>query len=853
MKSIKYIAFFIVFVIQSSCFSQNIFSKIWHNSTSHYNYYYNAQQLIIEVYENSRSSYKDNFKEIISIFPIPSEAELKGNSAKMDEVLKKCSHIIEKHAKGKWVDDSYLLMGNANFFKGDVYTAMEVYEYIAGTFKGSVAAYKAELNLLVCYIQLKKIHDAEAFYNKLKNNKKFPKSLETELNIAGASTQILNGKYKNAIKLLETAIPKVKGKDKKIRYNFVLAQLYQLNNQRQEALLAYKKVVKLNPPYEFAFQAKLNMAKAINPKSMSEVNNAIASLKEMLRDDKNIDLFDQIYFELGKLYLLKKDEQEAINYFSQSIRAKSSDINLRSTAYLSLAELYFKNQKYELAQVYYDSAARSVDPSHPDYQSILSTNLILNDLIKHLVTVRTNDSLLNLAENEKLREKTIDRLIQEEKELAEKQKQEEEQRKLQQQFIADNNIQGAVQTTFPFYNQAARTKGFQDFQRIWGNRTYADFWAISSNKTVLWEKIDKEQKTADYGSETKNKLIENAPQERKKYYENIPFTNDDKQKLKDESAASYFFASNIYYQNLKESDKARKLLEAGLTKYPNHKYAQNSYFLLAKIYKEQGNQAKYEYYLQLLRGMDSTSQFLKVLENKTDSTAKKNITVDEAEILYTKAYKAYKEKNYDLFYSLKKENDTKFPGNALQANYDYLEVLILAEQKDNKILSEKLQKIIEGYPNTPIAERCKLTLKKLTELTDTSKSEQTNNNTTKSNSYQLDKTAPHLAIIILPTSSNIETAKRAMHNYNKSSFPTDNLQVNNTFVGNKQILMITQFENIEKGENYLKLLNAHIDILKELQIEKLESYLITTSNLSLLIKSKNLDEYSNFYQTNYNK
>ena len=74
----------------------------------------------------------------------------------MDEVIKKCSHIIEKHGKGKWVDDAYLLMGDAQLFKGDFYTAVEVYEYVAGSFKSSIPAAQAEINLITTYILMGK-------------------------------------------------------------------------------------------------------------------------------------------------------------------------------------------------------------------------------------------------------------------------------------------------------------------------------------------------------------------------------------------------------------------------------------------------------------------------------------------------------------------------------------------------------------------------------------------------------------------------------------------------------------------------------------------------------------------------
>ena len=58
-------------------------------------------------------------------------------------------------------------MGDAQFYKGDFYAAIEVYEYVAGTYKGKIPGAQAEINLVITYLQLKRYDDAEALYNKL--------------------------------------------------------------------------------------------------------------------------------------------------------------------------------------------------------------------------------------------------------------------------------------------------------------------------------------------------------------------------------------------------------------------------------------------------------------------------------------------------------------------------------------------------------------------------------------------------------------------------------------------------------------------------------------------------------------
>ena len=859
LNRLKIIAIFLICSTATSK-AQSVLSKIWHNTVSHYNYYYNASLLITEAEDNTYLAYKDNFKDILSLYPIGDEASLKGNSAKMDEVLKKCSHIIDKHSKSKWVDDSYLQMGNAQFYKGDFYAAIEVYEYVAGNFKNTIPGAKAEINLLLTYIQLKKYDDAEALYTKLNNKKDFPEKLKTSLNIAGAAINIKQKKYQVAIKLLELSIPKIKNRAKKIRYNFVLAQLYALTKKNADALEKYKKVVKLNPPYEFAFNAKLNMAKAINTKNRGEVREAMTTLRTMLKDDKNIDYFDQIYYELGNLELADKNESQAIVEYSNCLRSKNSDLNIRSLTYLALADLYFKKQDYLNAQVYYDSSARSTDKNSPEYTNINAKNQILNELIKHLLNIKEKDSLLKLADNKKLMEKTIDNLIKEEKEKAEEKKQLEERQKIQQQLATQNAQAPVSSTNFPFYNQTAKAKGIQEFQRIWGNRELAEYWGIGSNKTAALQKFNDAQENDDPGSEEKRKLLEDVPDERKKYYYSIPFTKEDKQKMRDDISESYYLGANVYYQSLKENEKAKKMLEEMLVRFPKSKYEINAWYLLARINKEQGKIDRFDYYTDLIRKADPKSDFLNVLEhNDNDSTSSAQVAEkadDEVEILYNKTYGAFKSEKYADVLVYKKENDLKYTGNPLQVNFDYLEALSIGKQGDLGLFEKKLQAIVDNYPLTDIGKQAGETLQILkakNAKANPAVENKMGNKNAGNSLYKYNEAEPHFFMLIVPQNININQIKTILSNFNKSQFSTEDLQITNSLIGSEyQTVVINNFSTFAKVKEYLVQIKSNTALFAEVKDYQLfQNFMISQENFGILIGEKKLDNYLLFYKSSY--
>lgn len=846
----KYI-YLLLCLIPAQVFSQSWLSRQWHNTVSHYNYYYNANNLVVDVRDEAQLIYKDNYKDVLSLYPIPDASTLKGNAAKMDEVLKKCSFIIDKHSKSKWVDNSYLLMGDAHMFKGDFYSAIEVYEFVAGNFKNTDEAIYAQIKLLTLYVLMTKYEDAEALYGKLSTLKTVPEKYKLELNIAGAAVNIKQVKYPNAIKLLEESIPKVKNKFKKVRYNFVLAQLYGLMKKNTDALERYKKVIKLNPPYEFAFNAKLNIAKSINPKNRNEIKNAKTILRNMLKDDKNIDYFDQIYFELGNLELADKNEKGAIVEYRNCLNAKSNDAGIKSSAYLALADLYFKFQDYENAQAYYDSAARTITPDHKDYQKVQDKNSVLNELIKHLVNIREKDSLLRLSENEKLREKTIDKLIRDAKDAEENKRQAEENKKFQQDNLANAN-QSSGSGNFPFYNNAARSKGLQDFQRIWGNRELTDFWAISSNsQKVNWEKINDQQNKNDKGDIIKNELLKNASEERKKYYENIPFTIAEKQKLKDEAAESYFLGANVYYQSLKEYEKAKLLLEELNIKYPKNKYQINSWYLLARIYMDVKNKPKADYYINLIKEADPKSNFLSVLMNDTTGSDSANLEkIDpnkEVEVLYAKTYNAYKDGKYDEALSFKKENDTKYPGSPLQVNFDYIDALIEGRRGDKKVFRTKLQAIVDNYPNTDISVQCLKTI----ELIKIQSGETSQG--ASAGKYTYNPANDHFYMLLVPKGIDITQLKLAFINYNKSFHPEAGLRVTTSLLGDQfQILIVNNFKSMEEAKAFYKEMMANTKFFTETKIsDPSKQFIISKENFSILILEKLLDDYTSFFTLNY--
>jgi hypothetical protein len=76
-------------------------------------------------------------------------------------------------------------------------------------------------------------------------------------------------------------------------------------------------------------------------------------------------------------------------------------------------------RQFQTSAIYYDSANAIIDKSHPNFEEIVQKNDILSDLLKEVMTVYNNDSLLRMAKDPTWRSEKIAQAIDKEKKEAE--------------------------------------------------------------------------------------------------------------------------------------------------------------------------------------------------------------------------------------------------------------------------------------------------------------------------------------------------------------------------------------------------------------------------------------------------
>ncbi len=779
--------------------------------------------------------------------------------------------MIQNKPRSKWVDNAYFVIGQTHFFGGDYYAAIEAFQFVNANFTDPEIKEVSQLWLMKSYIRQGKYDDAEAILGYLKELKSSSRYFTTHLNLSGGDLLVKQGKYNEAIPLLLKGVSKVKDKTVKYRTHFLLGQLYLNNKEYELANKHFVRVLKLNAPYEYVFQANLGMAKS-SAETGTSAKSTKKYLKRMLNDDKNIDYFDQIYYELGLLEFQTGDEEAGLqNMINASKYAKSNNTQ-RTKTYLFLADHYFKNRNYDKAQSYYDSTVSFIPDDFPDVDKIRAQHSVLSKLIENIETIRIQDSLLALSRlDREVLDQRITKIIEDQKE-AKRQEEEAEQLRRERDRIAGTPppMPGAQigGSTWYFYNPSQVSRGSNDFTRVWGNRKNGDFWrfvnksvvetAVPSSKRGI-EAEDNEADPDTYSAsadDEQNEALAGLDDERLKYYKPIPFSALAKEVAEKKIQDAYHGNGKIYFDDLKEFLKSEENFKILLDKYPITEHKPEAIFYLAKIATSLGNESDYNKYSQQIADEFPETPYNQVLNAKEiveDSKDKEVIN------LYNKMYEHFIAEDYKAAVEVKEKIDTDYPGSSIQAKVDYLYALTVGKTQGKSAYIKELKSLEETYAGTEIGEMATFTLELLgneDEIEDPSDS--TSGKSDKLNSksiasvYNNDLSGKHYYILSGHTSQE-KNVQLTLDDYNKTFFGRQSLHISTLMLGDRQVYYIKQFAKKSDAMVYHKEMLSNVALFENEGLSDVKAYAISEENFRTLFKEKNENEYINFFKNNYRR
>lgn len=877
-------------------------SRVYHGTTLKFNIYFNGNEAYKRGINRILSQNIDNYNEILPIFIDSKEDLASSASGDMDKAIQKASKGIKLHSittkpnKGKtsskkeqefykknefnkWVDESYFLMGKSYFIKRDYLQARHNFEYITRQFPDEIIRYEANLYLVRTFAEQRNFRSAKETLDFIEGQKDLPKKYNGLFNAIYADYYLKQKKYNEVIPYLTKAIEFTKNKKNKLRYTYILAQIFEKSGNLNKATELYEKVAKRNSSYDMEFNAKINMAKcyAIQGKNTRDIRK---KLTKMLKDDKNIEYLDQIYYAIAEIDLNSNKIENAISNFKKSSETSISNDYQKAISCLKLGEIYFSNLDYKNSQIYYDTCIMYLPATYENYAKIRMHSLNLNELVKYVNIVEFEDSVQKLANmNTNERNKIIDKIIEN---LAEKERldREQEQQLAMNSMIFDQrrgNFNSGSSTPsggkWYFYNPSQLSFGKNEFTKKWGNRKNEDNWR-RSNKAIVTT-FETEDDLAGLDSTQTQKPRLTNPKSREYYLQDIPLTDSAMMQSNTKIISALFNMGRVYKELFSDYNKSIYAYEDLNNRYPNNDYLLLSYYnlyLLNKLINNTTNTLKYK---NLVIDKFPDSNFAKLLENPNYiQELEDKRRVDEQ--LYMDTYDKYMEGRCDIVIA----NADKFldenSNNDLIPKFDFLKTLCVGKTSDTIIFKASLVEFMQKYKNDELSTvaqnileyfgttdiqalidelKSRPEVQKTNPNTDTNSSNNYNSANNTNEEYTYDENSEHYYVIYVKnTDVDMKRLSFEIRNFNIFNFSMRTFNVVNTPLNNNyDLVSVKTFRNQRQASNYSKMIANSNDVFNKLKDANYKTFIISAENFVKLQKTKNINNYINFYNEKYPK
>lgn len=122
-------------VTKKSRDDQSKIGQYYHNLTSRFNGWFNANELLVQSIATLEDQHVDNYNEILPLYEYAAVDNADAVKADLDEAIKKVSVVVTMHKYSDWADDCYLLIGKSLYLKKDYEAAENAFEYYMDEFQ----------------------------------------------------------------------------------------------------------------------------------------------------------------------------------------------------------------------------------------------------------------------------------------------------------------------------------------------------------------------------------------------------------------------------------------------------------------------------------------------------------------------------------------------------------------------------------------------------------------------------------------------------------------------------------------------------------------------------------------------
>lgn len=697
-----------------SQYSTSGLSVGYHNLTAKYNAYVIARDKMKEADIALKKNRKENYNQLLPIlYPLDS-MEAKSVDALLQDVIKKGSLIPDRHQNSRWVDNALVLIGRARLYKGQFTDGIETLRYVNAKGKDDDDKHEGLIWLMRAYVETKDYNSALSVAEHLRSLP-LNENNTRDFYLVKAYLHQQKQEIPLALGILEETFPLLSKNEETARIHYAAAQMYDLIEKPLAANIHYKAVSKNRPSYDLEFFAKMNSLQneALTNSSISTEDG----FKKLLNDRKNNDLIDRLYYSMGVIETRKKNYKKGLEFFGKSVRETTTNTTQVPFTYLEMAKVYYdKLQNYELAKAYFDSALVLLPVASPQRQKVAERKEVLDEFVKQITTIRTEDSLQRLSQmNPATLDKYLDKVI--EDEIAEYKRKVKEAEMLvsQAQSLSANasNFDGNPAERFPLYDLTLVNTGKVEFRQRWGNRTLEDDWRRSAKIATLMTPADNnitavpttpgQSPTIQIAGDDLVKMTKDSPEWKAKkdaLYRNIPLKKQELDASNQRLEDAHYKLGKIYKFNLEEPDNAVKTFETTLSRFPNTNYKPEIYYLLFLTSAKNSQSWK-----DKLLAEFPNSSFTRLLTKNGGAVAASGNIELEAMKDYEKILTLYQSNNFSEAYAQLEMAMVTYSGSKIEDKYALLRIYLLGKLQGKEAYLKALNSFVKDYPSSALLPR----------------------------------------------------------------------------------------------------------------------------------------------------
>ena len=847
----------ILMMILSSCSTQKntCATRSFHQTKVKYNILYNGNVAYEEGLKSIRDANSDDYSRILYLYPVSNHQAAEAGKTQMDKTIEKCRKCIKLHsikAKPKrnpkksndpeykiWLQSeefnknmslAWIRLGEAEFHKGDFLGAVSTFNYIINHYQNDPDMIaQCQLWVARSYAEMGWQYEAEDMLNRVqidalsRRHAKLYSAVKADVLLKGAH-------YHEAIPFVKIAMPHEKRKIYRPRFAYVLGQLYEMEGNKSDAVHAYKYVVRMAPPTEMEFNARLRIAELGG-------RNSLRQLRTMSKQSKFKDRLDQIYGAMGNVYLNDKDTLKALEMYEKAIAESTQAGAAKAAVLVKAGDLYYERQDYVHAQPCYREAVTILTAENEEYARVQKRSEVLDELIVAYTQVQLQDSLQRLGhmteeEQKAIVDQIIADLIKAEKEDSTRQADEARARLRDDDGPRSVNTAnmlgggGAQKGEWYFYNPQLIKQGQQEWRRKWGNRPLEDNWRRQNKQVVAaypgedYPEGDSTMLAAD-STQQSRPALETDNHKPAYYLQQIPRTPQDYElsdSLWREAMIDLYY---IYRDKVEDEDLAEETLRELVERFTGHPS-------LDKIFEDKK---------------------LRALRDDPEYIAKMRKMLDEQDSLYAQTYAAYTKGQFAQVKANKQYAETNFPQSKLMPRFLFLNAVATARSEGQEAFVTALQEVVTQYPETELGAMAKDMLAMLgqgmesqqggstgsladmrgqveEEKTDTAAAEQ---------QWSEDRKQPSVVLLILPKADeealNNLLYEVALFNFSQFLIRDFDLQKMPVF-GSGCALRISGFADLDEAEWWVGLVEKNADMQSVLDGVQIKA--VTEVNLPLI-------------------